>query len=218
VRFVENVWPHKTYPFLYGSIPQTWESPNFEHEFTGFEGDNDPMDLFDIGQNPGFVGQIKQVKLLGGLALNDGNETDWKMLGIDVTDPIADLVDSYQDVEKYRPGLTQALRDWFTYYKVARGDGVLEIIGESYQDAEFCVATVAESHGFWMELVAGTVDTNEINYNQTSTEGLDSYVEAGETESEFEIPTQEILPAEPVPAVYREWVYLDEEHALIEQE
>jgi inorganic pyrophosphatase len=49
-RFVENVWPHVSYPFLYGSVPQTWESPNFEHPFTGFEGDNDPIDLFDIGQ------------------------------------------------------------------------------------------------------------------------------------------------------------------------
>lgn len=49
-RFVESVWPLKSYPFLYGSVPQTWESPNFEHPFTGFEGDNDPIDLFDIGQ------------------------------------------------------------------------------------------------------------------------------------------------------------------------
>lgn len=49
-RFVESVFPHKTYPFLYGSIPQTWESPNLDHPFTEEEGDNDPMDLFDIGQ------------------------------------------------------------------------------------------------------------------------------------------------------------------------
>ncbi|KAF5021526.1 hypothetical protein F66182_6436 [Fusarium sp. NRRL 66182] len=47
-RFVESIWPHKTYPFHYGSIPQTWESPNFDHEFTGYPGDNDPIDLFDI--------------------------------------------------------------------------------------------------------------------------------------------------------------------------
>jgi inorganic pyrophosphatase len=49
-RFVESVWPHKSYPFLYGSIPQTWESPNFEHPYTNEKGDNDPVDLFDIGQ------------------------------------------------------------------------------------------------------------------------------------------------------------------------
>lgn len=49
-RFVYSVWPHKTYPFHYGSIPQTWESPNFEHELTGLIGDNDPIDIFDISE------------------------------------------------------------------------------------------------------------------------------------------------------------------------
>ena len=72
VRFVESVWPHVTYPFLYGSVPQTWEDPNFEHEFTGYPGDNDPVDMFDIsGLDKGYVGQVKQVKILGGLAMID---------------------------------------------------------------------------------------------------------------------------------------------------
>jgi len=48
-RFVESVWPHKSYPFIYGSVPQTWESPNFKHNFTNYEGDNDPVDIIDIG-------------------------------------------------------------------------------------------------------------------------------------------------------------------------
>lgn len=52
------------------------------------------MDLFDIGQDPGYTGQVKQVKILGALALNDGGETDWKVLAIDVEDPIAPLVGS----------------------------------------------------------------------------------------------------------------------------
>jgi inorganic pyrophosphatase len=70
-RFVESVWPHKTYPFLYGSIPQTWESPNFPHPFTEEAGDNDPMDIFDIGGEIGYIGQVKAVKILGALAVND---------------------------------------------------------------------------------------------------------------------------------------------------
>lgn len=47
-RYVESVWPHKSYPLLYGSIPQTWESPNFNHSFTGEPGDNDPVDIFSL--------------------------------------------------------------------------------------------------------------------------------------------------------------------------
>jgi inorganic pyrophosphatase len=71
-RFVESVWPHRTYPFNYGSIPQTWEDPNHNHEFTGFPGDNDPVDIFEISSlKPAHVGQVKQVKILGGLAMID---------------------------------------------------------------------------------------------------------------------------------------------------
>lgn len=49
-RFVYSVWPHKTYPFNYGSIPQTWEDSTVTHNFTGYPGDNDPMDIFDVSE------------------------------------------------------------------------------------------------------------------------------------------------------------------------
>ncbi|UKZ95806.1 uncharacterized protein TrAFT101_010619 [Trichoderma asperellum] len=47
-RYVAGIWPHKSYPFLYGSLPQTWENSNIKHNFTGYPGDNDPMDVKDI--------------------------------------------------------------------------------------------------------------------------------------------------------------------------
>ncbi|KAH7035869.1 inorganic pyrophosphatase [Microdochium trichocladiopsis] len=236
-RFVESVWPHKSYPFLYGSIPQTWESPNFNHDFTNFPGDNDPIDVFDIGLDPGYVGQIKQVKILGGLALADGEETDWKILAIDTNDTLAGLVNSLEDLEKYRPNLAQTFYDWFTvgwdtskrlsspnhsvhkqYYKVARGDDLIPIIGNAYQDAVFIEDVVAEGHGYWAELVAGTVDTGKINYNQTSDPLLkDSYVTACEVSGKLGIPHESnVLPAAAKPAKYDHWYYLDENRKLIE--
>ncbi|KAL4950985.1 inorganic pyrophosphatase [Aspergillus filifer] len=218
-RFVENVWPFVTYPFLYGSIPQTWESPNFNHSFTNEPGDNDPMDLFDIGQDVGYTGQVKQVKVLGALALNDGGETDWKVLGIDVNDPIAPLVDNFKDVEKYRPGLIKAYYDWFTYYKIARGDDLIPIVGGSYVNATFAASKIEESHGFWLDLVKGAVDTNEINYNQTSRPDImTSFVPSSNATSVFDIPVEsDEKPAEPKPARYDQWFYLDEDFQLIEE-
>ncbi|KAL4879464.1 inorganic pyrophosphatase [Aspergillus karnatakaensis] len=217
-RYVESVWPHKSYPFLYGSIPQTWETPNVEHDFTNELGDNDPIDLFDIGQDIGYTGQVKQVKILGALAPNDDGETDWKVLGIDVNDPIAELVDNFEDVEKYRPGLIQSYRDWFTYYKVARGDDVIPIVGESYVNATFATSIVEKGHEYWLDLVKGNVDSNEINYNQTSRPSIThSFIPSREAVRRLDIPAKsDPKPAAERPARFDQWFYLDEEFQLIE--
>ena len=219
-RFVESIWPHRSYPFVYGSIPQTWESPNFDHPYTNVPGDNDPVDLFDIGQDVGYTGQVKQVKVLGALAPNDGGETDWKVLGIDVSDPLAPFVDNFSDVEKYRPGLIKAYRDWFTYYKVARGDGVIPLIGpgNGWHNASFAAQVIHESHGYWEELIAGDVDTGKINYNQTSHPDVEgSYVQSKKATKELDLPKKSKVgkPAER-PGRFDQWFYLDEDFQLIE--
>lgn len=36
-------------PFNYGAIPQTWEDPSHKDEFTQVAGDNDPVDIIDVG-------------------------------------------------------------------------------------------------------------------------------------------------------------------------
>ncbi|KAL4822064.1 inorganic pyrophosphatase [Aspergillus spinulosporus] len=206
-RFVESVWPHKSYPFLYGSIPQTWESPNFKHGFTNEPGDNDPVDLFDIGQDPGFTGQVKQ------------RRADWKVLGIDMGDLIAGLVHDFKDVEKYRPGLITSYRNWFTTYKVARGDSLIPIVNDTYVDATFAASVVQQSHGYWLDLISGIVDSNEINYNQTSRpEIAGSFVSRFNTTARFGLPAvSDERPAEAKPERFERWFYLDEEGRLIEE-
>lgn len=74
-----------------------------------------------------------------------------------------------------------------------------------------------ESHGFWEELVAGSVDTGKINYNQTSQEDLESFVSRCDTYEELGIPRKNAKEkAAPVPEKYTWWYYLDEDHKLIE--
>ncbi|ROT38941.1 inorganic pyrophosphatase [Sodiomyces alkalinus F11] len=218
-RFVESVFPLKSYPFLYGSIPQTWESPNFNHDFTNAPGDNDPIDLFDVGQDVGYIGQVKQVKILGALAPNDGGETDWKVLGIDVNDPIAPLVDDFEDLELYRPGLLKAYRDWFTYYKVARGGDLIPIVGETYQNSSYAASVVETGHAYWLDLVKGAVDTNTINYNQTSRPDIrESYVSRCEATLRLGLPAaSDEKPAAPKLERFQQWFYLDSTLKLIEE-
>lgn len=124
------------------------------------------------------------------------------------------------DVDKYYPGLTQSYRDWFTYYKVARGDGVLPIVGTTYQNASFIQHVLEQSHGYWKELIEGKVDSNEINYNQTSIEGEKTWVSTCKATKKLGLPKQSKIEVAVRNATLRDpydrWIYLNAEFGLIE--
>lgn len=88
---------------------------------TSKKGDNDPLDVCDISETVGYPGQIKQVKVLGVMALLDEEETDWKVIVIDVNDPLAPKLNDVEDVERHLPGLLRATNEWFRIYKIPDG-------------------------------------------------------------------------------------------------
>jgi inorganic pyrophosphatase len=100
---------------------QTWEDPNVVHPETKAKGDNDPLDVCEIGELVGYPGQVKQVKVLGVMALLDEEETDWKVIVIDVNDPLASKLNDVEDVERHLPGLLRATNEWFRIYKIPDG-------------------------------------------------------------------------------------------------
>ena len=50
---------------------QTWEDPSYVDPNTQAKGDNDPLDVCEIGQRVWARGDVRQVKVLGTLALID---------------------------------------------------------------------------------------------------------------------------------------------------
>lgn len=55
------------------------------------------------------------------MALLDEDETDFKILVLDINDPLASKVNDIRDVDQHFPGLLDATRDWFRLYKVPDG-------------------------------------------------------------------------------------------------
>lgn len=62
-------------------------------------GDNDPLDVIEIGEQVASIGQVKQVKVLGVMALLDEGETDWKVIVIDVQDALASKLNGLSSLE-----------------------------------------------------------------------------------------------------------------------
>ncbi|KAJ8660405.1 hypothetical protein O0I10_003863 [Lichtheimia ornata] len=168
LRFVRNCFPYKGYIWNYGCLPQTWEDPTSVHPDTKARGDNDPIDVCEIGEQIGYPGQVKQVKVLGVMALLDEGETDWKVLAIDVKDPMADKLNDIHDVEKYLPGLIGATRHWFKVYKMPDGKPANKFAFKgACKDKVYATHVIHETHDAWKKLIQGKIpakaDTHDIN-------------------------------------------------------
>ncbi|KAK7069258.1 Inorganic pyrophosphatase [Halocaridina rubra] len=164
LRYVANCFPHHGYIWNYGALPQTWEDPNHVDETTGCKGDNDPIDVCEIGYRVAKRGEVIQVKILGTLALIDEGETDWKLIAIDVNDPLAPQLSDISDVEKHMPGFLKATVEWFRIYKIPDGkpENQFAFNGEP-KERDFAHKIIMETHEAWQNLVEGKAEAGGLN-------------------------------------------------------
>ena len=66
----------------------------------GAQGDNDPVDVVEIGCEQLVSGQVYKIKVLGAYAMIDEGELDWKIIAIRADDPMAQYLDDIDDVER----------------------------------------------------------------------------------------------------------------------
>ncbi|CAA6657619.1 unnamed protein product [Spirodela intermedia] len=149
----------------YGLLPQTWEDPSFSNEeVDGAFGDNDPVDVVEIGDARGKIGQILKVKPLAALAMIDEGELDWKIVAISLDDPRASLVNDVDDVEKHFPGTLTAIRDWFRDYKIPDGKPANNFgLGNKPASKEYALKVIAETNESWAKLVRRSVPAGELS-------------------------------------------------------
>lgn len=143
---------------------QTWEDPNVPDADTTMKGDNDPLDVCEIGEFVGRIGEIKRVKVLGTMALLDDGETDWKVIVIDVNDPLAPKLQDIEDVERHLPGLLRASNEWFRIYKIPDGkpENSFAFTGEC-KNKKYALDLIQHCHESWDNLINGRADVEDIS-------------------------------------------------------
>uniref|UniRef100_A0A8C4EI87 inorganic diphosphatase n=1 Tax=Dicentrarchus labrax TaxID=13489 RepID=A0A8C4EI87_DICLA len=163
LRYVANIFPHKGYIWNYGALPQTWEDPDHTDKETECCGDNDPIDVCEIGTQVCLPGQVIQVKVLGILAMIDEGEMDWKVIAINAEDPDAKNLNNIEDVRKSRPGHLEATVDWFRKYKVPDGKPENRFgFNGQFKDKDFAVEIIKSTHEHWRALVQKQTNSGEI--------------------------------------------------------
>jgi len=141
--------------FNYGAFPQTWEDPKHVSEETGCPGDNDPIDVIELGTRQRPVGSITRVKIIGVIAMIDDDETDWKVLALAMDDDRSANVNDLNDLDAHMPGVTQSLTHWLRMYKTSEGkpENRFGCDGKP-QSAAFAQRIVQECHEAWRQLLA----------------------------------------------------------------
>ncbi|CAI5700658.1 hypothetical protein KXD40_005323 [Peronospora effusa] len=139
----------------YGCLPQTWEDPNHVDAATKHGGDNDPIDVCEIGSRVASIGEIYPVKVLGVLGMIDGGETDWKVIAMNVNDPLAEQVNDLRDLKKTPlHDVVGQVHRWFRDYKIPDGKPASDFAfnGEA-QSREFALNVIQQTHESWKQLV-----------------------------------------------------------------
>ncbi|XP_075697682.1 inorganic pyrophosphatase [Rhinoderma darwinii] len=206
LRYVANVFPHKGYIWNYGAIPQTWENPAHIDENTGFGGDNDPIDVCDIGSKVCERGEVIKVKVLGTLALIDEGETDWKVMVINVEDPEAALYNDIEDVRRLKPNYLESTIDWFRRYKVPDGKPENQFaFNAEFKNKDFAIEVIKCTHAHWKALVTKNTG-GEINCTNTTVQDSPFVCKPVEAQAIVEV-TPPCGPAGPIPVDVDYWYY-----------
>ena len=149
----------------YGCLPQTWEDPNIkgDADVGGAFGDNDPLDVVEIGSASLPMGSVTPVKPLGVLSMIDDGELDWKLIAIAATDAHAADINDVSDIEKFYPGTVSGIREWFRWYKTPDGKPVNAFgHGEAALDAKKAVEVIEETHKHYLDLINGKADAGKL--------------------------------------------------------
>ncbi|MBN3326135.1 IPYR2 pyrophosphatase, partial [Atractosteus spatula] len=208
LRFVANIFPHKGYIWNYGALPQTWEDPSHTDKDTKCCGDNDPIDVCDIGSKVCSPGEVIQVKILGILAMIDEGETDWKIIAINAEDPDAPALNSIEDVRKQRPGHLEATVDWFRRYKVPDGKPENQFaFNGQFKNKDFAIEIIKSTHKHWRALVQKQANGGAINCKNVLV--CDSPFKcSGDEASKIVHSAPEFGKAEPLPPEVNKWHFL----------
>jgi len=149
----------------YGCLPQTWEDPNVkgDADVGGAFGDDDPVDVVEIGAASLEMGSFTPVKVLGCLSMIDDGELDWKVIAINAEDEHAGAINDVDDIEKFYPGTDSGIREWFRWYKTPDDKPVNGFgHGERALNAAETKKVIAETNGHYKALIEGKTDAGKL--------------------------------------------------------
>lgn len=152
--------------FNYGILPQTWEHSTIMDGNTSYMGDNDPIDILELGTKPLVTGTVAEVQVLGALCLIDQNELDWKILTLNTEEAEGLGIRDHKDYEEAFPYKLNIIKEGFRSIKTYDGkqadrfghneeilsvDETIDIIEENHRSYKQLIdGQIENKYGFWL--------------------------------------------------------------------
>jgi len=143
------------------------------------------------------------------MALLDEGETDWKVIVIDVNDPLAPKLNDIEDVERHLPGLIRASNEWFRIYKIPDGkpENQFAFSGEA-KNKRYATEIIHECNEAWKKLIAGNGGHSEHGIAIETTTHKNANAFLGKDEVDRKIPADSRKPAAPIDQSIQKWFYI----------
>jgi len=144
----------------YGCLPQTWENPDKIDDELNHKGDNDPLDVVEIGDGAMEIGEIAPVKVLGILAMIDEGEVDWKVIAIrtNATLKIGEEEKSANDIDEVPGKVFAEIREWFRSYKTLDGKPLNKFgLNGELQDKQYAIKIIKDTNEEYNNLLKNGV-------------------------------------------------------------
>ena len=104
------------------------------------------------------------------------NRADWKIICINVNDPLTAKMNDITDVEILMPGSLDSTRDWFKVYKMPKGKPANKFACDGkFYDRKFALDIIEHHFKCWENLVNGGYGYDEEKegiYTVKSTKGI----------------------------------------------
>ena len=145
--------------FNYGILPQTWEHSTIVEGNKEYYGDNDPLDILELGTQPLVTGTVAEVQILGALCLIDQNELDWKILTINSEEADKLGIRDHKDYEEAFPYKLNIIKQGFRSIKTYDGKKA-DSFGhnEEILSVEDTISIIEENHKSYRELLQGNIE------------------------------------------------------------
>ena len=140
------------------------------------------------------------------MALLDEEETDWKVIVIDVHDPLAPKLNDVEDVERHLPGLLRATNEWFRIYKIPDGkpENQFAFSGEC-KNKKYAEEVIRECSDAWERLITGKAQRGEVSTANVTNDHSPDRVSTSET---AKIPKGQNLPPAQIDGSVDKWFYI----------